>query len=433
MRRVAVIGSGIAGLGAAEALAPHARITLFEAEPRLGGHAHTVPVRLEGIRHGVDVGFLVFNERTYPNLIALFERLGVETAASEMSFSVQSPATGWEWCGSDLNTVFAQRRNLVSPRFLGMLAEIVRFNRVATALAARGDDAALDEPIGDFLDRHRFGESFREGYLLPMVGCIWSCPIAQMLRFPIATLIRFCHNHGLLQLTNRPRWFTVRGGSGHYVEKIAARLPDIRRATPVRAVRRLPPGIGAAGVMVHTDQGAERFDEVVLACHTDQSLALLDDARDGERALLGAIAYQRNRVVLHTDASQLPQRRRAWAAWNYERAADAGRERAQVCLHYLVNRLQPLPWKTPVIVSLNPLRPIAPERVIGEWPVDHPVFDRAAIAAQRALPSIQGTAHVWFCGAWAGYGFHEDGLKSGLRVAEAMRARWAAQPSESAA
>jgi predicted NAD/FAD-binding protein len=390
-------------------------------------------VRLEGKEHGVDVGFLVFNERTYPNLIALFERLGVETAASEMSFSVQAPATGWEWCGSNLNGVFAQRRNLFAPRFLGMLAEIARFNRVATALAERGDEQALDEPIGDFLDRLRFRQAFREGYLLPMIGCIWSCPMTQMLRFPIATLIRFCHNHGLLQLTNRPRWFTVRGGSVHYVDRIAARLGDVRRATRVMAVRRLPPGHGAAGVMVHTADGAERFDEVVLASHTDQSLALLDDASDAERALLGAIGYQKNRVVLHTDTTQLPRRRRAWAAWNYERAADAAREEAQVCLHYLINRLQPLPWTTPVIVSLNPLRPIAPERVLGEWPVDHPVFDRAAIAAQRSLAEIQGRSHVWFCGAWGGYGFHEDGLKSGLQVAGAMRARWAAQASGSAA
>ncbi|HET9976090.1 MAG TPA: FAD-dependent oxidoreductase [Burkholderiaceae bacterium] len=433
MRRVAVVGSGIAGLGAADALTEHAHVTLFEAEPRLGGHAHTVPVRLEGIRHGVDVGFLVFNERTYPKLIAMFERLGVGTAPSDMSFSVQAPATGWEWCGSSLDSVFAQRRNLASPRFLGMLAEIVRFNRVATTLARRGDDAALDEPIGDFLDRHRFGPAFREGYLLPMVGCIWSCPMAQMLRFPIATLIRFCHNHGLLQLTGRPRWFTVRGGSANYVAKIAARLHDVRLATRVSAVRRLPPGDGAAGVMVHTAEGGERFDEVVLACHTDQSLALLGDPCADERALLGAIGYQKNRVVLHTDTSQLPTRRRAWAAWNYERAADASREDAQVCLHYLVNRLQPLPWTTPVIVSLNPLRPIAPERTIGEWPVDHPVFDRAAIAAQRSLPQIQGRAHVWFAGAWAGYGFHEDGLKSGLAVADAMRTRWAAQASVQAA
>jgi uncharacterized protein len=433
MRRIAVIGGGIAGLGAAEALAAHARVTLFEAEPRLGGHAHTVPVQIDGVGHGVDVGFLVFNERTYPNLIALFERLGVVTAPSEMSFSVQSPVTGWEWCGSSLNSVFAQRRNLASPRFVGMLAEIVRFNRLATTLAERGGDAAGDEAIGDFLDRHRFGPAFREGYLLPMVGCIWSCPMAQMLRFPIATLIRFCHNHGLLQLTRRPRWFTVRGGSANYVARIAARLHDVRLATRVDAVRRLPPGDGAAGVMVHSAQGGERFDEVVLAGHSDQSLALLGDAHDDERRLLGAIGYQKNRVVLHTDTTQLPKRRRAWAAWNYERAADASREDAQVCLHYLVNRLQPLPWATPVIVSLNPLRPIAPEHVIGEWPVDHPVFDRAAIAAQRALPQVQGRSHVWFAGAWAGYGFHEDGLKSGLQVADAMRARWAAQASGQAA
>lgn len=430
-RRVAVVGSGISGLAVAHALADFSQVTLFEAERWFGGHAHTVDVHLEGVEHGVDTGFLVFNERTYPQLIELFAQLGVETAPSEMSFSVQSPAAGWEWCGSDLNGVFAQRRNLVSPRFWSMLADIVRFNRVTTALA-RGNNE-LDEPIGDFLNRHRFGDSFRNGYFLPMIGCIWSCPTDQMLRFPVGTMVRFCHNHGLIQLTDRPQWRTVRGGSKQYVQKMLASIADQRLATPVRAVRRLPPGGGAAGVMVRTDAGEERFDDVVLAAHTDQSLALLADASADEQRVLGAIRYQANRVVLHTDASMLPQRRRAWAAWNYERAADRSREEAGVCLHYLINRLQPLPWKTPLVVSMNALRPVRESQVLGEWCYTHPVFDRAAVQAQRELPTIQGRSRVWFCGAWTRYGFHEDGLMSGLAVAQGLRAHWAEQDSVHAA
>jgi uncharacterized protein len=432
MRRVAVIGSGISGLAAAHSLAGHAAVTLFEAGPWFGGHAHTVDVRLEGVRHGVDTGFLVFNERTYPQLIALFERLGVASAASEMSFSVQAPQAGWEWCGNDLNGVFAQRSNLVSPRFWGMLADLLRFNRLTTAMAQRNGSAELDEPIGAFLDRHRFGRAFREGYFLPMIGCIWSCPTAQMLQFPLATMLRFCHNHGLLQLSGRPQWRTVRGGSRHYVEKMLAPIADTRLATPVRSVRRLPPA-GTAGVIVATETGSERFDDVVLACHSDQALALLDDADGDEREVLGAIRYQRNRAVLHTDSAVLPRRRRAWAAWNYERSAAADREEAGVCLHYLLNRLQPLPWKRPVIVSLNPLRPIRAHAMLGEWDYAHPVFDRAAVQAQVRVPMLQGRSQVWFCGAWTRYGFHEDGLISGLAVAEGLRARWAAQANRGVA
>jgi predicted NAD/FAD-binding protein len=431
MRRLAVIGSGISGLAVAHALSDEARVTLFEADTWFGGHAHTVDVRLDGVAHGVDTGFLVFNQRTYPQLIRLFGELGVETAPSDMSFSVQSPATGWEWCGSDLDSVFAQRSNLISPRFWSMLADIVRFNRLATALADSG--AELDEPIGDFLDRHRFGEAFRDGYFLPMIGCIWSCPTDQMLRFPIGTMVRFCHNHGLIQLTDRPQWHTVRGGSRHYVTKMLARIADARAATPVRAVRRLPPRQGTAGVMVATDRGSERFDDVVLAAHTDQALALLADASADERRVLGAIRYQPNRVLLHTDASLLPRRRRAWAAWNYERAAERPREEAAVCLHYLINRLQPLPWLRPVIVSMNPVRAPRDDTVLGQWSYAHPVFDRAAVAAQRELPSIQGRSRVWFCGAWTRYGFHEDGLMSGLAVVEGLRARWAAEAAGDAA
>ena len=428
MKRVAVVGSGIAGLATAWSLAPEARVTLYEAGAYFGGHTHTVDVTLDGVTHGVDTGFLVFNHRTYPNLVRLFDALGVETAPSDMSFSVQVRQQGLEWSGSDLNTVFAQRRNLVRPRFLGMLAEIMRFNRLATAIAERGDDSALAEPIGRFLDRERFGAAFRDWYLLPMIGCIWSCPTDQMLRFPIGTMIRFCHNHGLISLAGRPQWHTVRGGAKHYVAKMLERIDDARLATPVRSVRRIPPADGRGGVLVATDGGTERFDEVVLACHSDQSLALLADATPAEREVLGAIRYHPNRAVLHTDAGVLPRRPLAWAAWNYARAADTPREQAAVCLHYLINRLQPLPWHTPVIVSLNPDPAHAPsaERVIGAYEYQHPVFDRVAVAAQKRLGAIQGASHLWFCGAWTRYGFHEDGLASALAVVDALRLRWSA-------
>ena len=427
-RKVAIVGSGIAGLSCARALAPHTDLTLFEGGSHFGGHANTVDLTLDGITHGVDTGFLVFNHRTYPGLVELFAALGVETAASDMSFSVQNPVTGLEWSGTNLDGVFAQRGNLLRPRFWRMLAEIVRFNRLATGLATSGADAALDEPIGDFLDREGFGPAFREGYFLPMIGCIWSCPTDQMLRFPVGTMVRFCHNHGLIQLNDRPQWHTVRGGSRNYVRKLLDALPMGTRLelnTPVRSVRRLPPGDGTAGVTISTDRGAERFDEVVMACHSDQSLALLQNARPAETAILGAIRYHDNEAVLHTDASLLPTRRRAWAAWNYERAQHAGREQAAVCLHYLINQLQPLPWQQPVVVSLNPTpqRQPDPRKVHARFSYAHPVFDGAAVAAQRRLPEIQGDSHLWFCGAWTGYGFHEDGLRSGLETAAALLAR----------
>ena len=433
MKRVAVVGSGISGLAAAHALAPVAQVTLFESASRFGGHSHTVDVTLDGITHGVDTGFLVFNHRTYPNLVRLFEELGVDTAPSEMSFSVQVPQSNLEWSGCNLDTVFAQRRNLLSPRFLGMLRDVLRFNRLATGLAQRGADADIDgelaEPIGDFLDRHGFGPRFRDWYFLPMIGCIWSCPTDQMLRFPIATLIRFCHNHGLIQVSNRPQWHTVRGGSRHYVDKLLRGIPDARLNSPVRRVRRLPPGDGRSGVMLATDQGEERFDDVVLACHSDQSLALLADALPVERAVLSAIRYHPNHAVLHTDAAVLPKAQRAWAAWNYARAVSSGAEQAGVCLHYLINRLQPLPWKQPVVVSLNPdpERLPDPARVIARIDYSHPVFDLAATRAQQQLPSVQGTAGVWFCGAWTRYGFHEDGLMSALDVAKRLRQQWHGQ------
>ncbi|MGE0333276.1 MAG: NAD(P)/FAD-dependent oxidoreductase [Ramlibacter sp.] len=419
--KVAIVGSGISGLAVAHTLRGRADITLFEAGNYFGGHTHTVDVTLPTpagpVTHGVDTGFLVFNERTYPNLINLFAELGVATAKSDMSFSVQVPGARnggpLEWSGSTLSTVFAQRGNLLNWRFLRMLRDLLRFNTLATRIAEAGQEAELVQPLRDFLCANNFSAEFRDWYFLPMLGCIWSCPTDQMLEFPVSTMIRFCHNHGLIQVSNRPQWWTVAGGARHYVDKIVAGIADRRLNTPVHQIDR-----DADGVRVITQGRAERFDKVVLATHSDQALALLQQPSLAEREVLGAIRYQPNRAVLHTDTSVLPQARAAWAAWNYERAQ--GNASPRVCLHYLLNMLQPLPWQQPVVVSLNPVREINPKHVLGEFDYAHPVFDVAAIRAQAALAPLQGQQHTYFCGAWTGYGFHEDGLKSGLGVARQL-------------
>ena len=426
LRKIAIVGSGISGLSVAHTLQGLADITLYEAGDYFGGHTHTVDVTLptpQGpVTHGVDTGFLVFNERTYPNLINLFAQLGVQTVASDMSFSVKVPGAlngrALEWSGSSLDTVFAQRSNLLRPRFLKMLADVLRFNALCNRMASANLDAELHQPLSDFLLENRFSNEFRDWYFLPMLGCIWSCPTDQMLRFPVATMIRFCHNHGLIQVTNRPRWFTVQGGARHYVDKIVAKLADKRLNTPVRLIER-----DAEGVRIVTDGQVERFDEVVICSHSDQALTMLREASVDEREVLSAIRYQANVAVLHTDASVLPERPKAWAAWNYERAASDAQETTRVCLHYLLNRLQPLPFEQPVVVSLNPVSPIAPERILGQYDYAHPVFDLAAIEAQKRMPQLQGQQHTWFAGAWMGYGFHEDGLKAGLSVARALLTR----------
>jgi uncharacterized protein len=427
--KIAIVGSGISGLAAAHRLRSHAHVSLFEANDYFGGHTHTVDITLpspQGPRTwGVDTGFLVFNERTYPGLIGLLAELGVDTAKSDMSFSAQVPGSengpGIEWSGSNLATVFAQKRNALKPRFWGMLSDLLRFNQLCTRIALEQQDEALKQPLHEFLDRHRFGSAFRDWYFLPMLGCIWSCPTDQMLQFPVATMIRFCHNHGLLQVRDRPQWYTVTGGARHYVDKIIASLPDTRLHTPVRRVER-----DAAGVTLHTDRGSERFDQLVLATHSDQALAMLRQPTQDEAEVLGAIRYQPNQAVLHTDTSVLPQRRAAWAAWNYERAADQTQESTRVCLHYLLNRLQPMPFTQPVVESLNPVRPIAADKVLAEFEYSHPVFDLAAIEAQRRVPQLQGVQHTWYCGAWTGYGFHEDGLQSGFSVAQELLAQTSA-------
>jgi predicted NAD/FAD-binding protein len=303
------------------------------------------------------------------------------------------------------------------------LRDLLRFNALTTRIAQSGTEAQLTQPLGDFLREHGFSAEFCDWYFLPMMACIWSCPTAQMLQFPVATMVRFCHNHGLLQITNRPQWWTVQGGAKHYVEKITAGIADKRLHAPVRRIDYLSPTEHTpAGVGICTAQGAQRFDRVIIATHSDQALAMLESPTVAERDTLGAIRYQSNRAVLHTDTSVLPKRQAAWAAWNYERAAAHGTEGAQVCLHYLLNRLQPLPWQQPVLVSLNPVRPIDTQQVLGEYDYAHPVFDLGAVAAQGRMAALQGHEHRYYCGAWMGYGFHEDGLKAGLAAAAQLLA-----------
>jgi len=420
--KIAVIGSGISGLSAAWQLARHGHdVSLYESGDYFGGHTNTVDITVDGKNFGVDTGFLVFNHRTYPNLVQLLDDIEVDTSASDMSFSCKLPlsdqpgARMLEWAGANLNTVFAQRRNLFNPRFLRMIRDILRFNRETTGMAQSGHEMQ-NIPLGDFLTQRGYSAEFRDWYLLPMAGCIWSCPTEQMLAFPLATFVRFCHNHGLIQVSDRPQWHTVTGGARHYVTKLLKEITNKYLKTAVTSVSRVDLGAHRQ-VQVDSAMGSLMYDQVVLACHSDQSLALLSDASDEEKKILSAVGYQPNHAVLHTDARCLPAHKKAWSAWNYE---SAGTIEPRVCVHYLLNMLQPLPCKTPVIVSLNPLSEPDPASVMGRFDYAHPVFDSAAIAAQQALPGIQGQRNTWFAGAWTGYGFHEDGLKSGLTVARAI-------------
>ena len=408
-QRIAVIGAGISGLASAWLLGQKHVVTLFEAGSYAGGHTFTV----DGITHPVDTGFLVYNSKTYPNLTALFAHLDVVSVETQMTFAMSLEEPRLEWSGSSLATVFGQKRNLFRPDFWRMLADILRFNRESVAwMEAHPED---DGSLRNFLVAGRYSKPFSEWYLLPMAAAIWSCPAGQMLDYPLATFVRFCRNHGLLQIRDRPTWRTVQGGGREYVKKLIARIDDVRLNTPVTALRRM-----ANGVLVTTAHATERFDQVVLACHSDQAMAILgNSATPQERRLLAAIRYAPNRAVLHTDRALLPRNPALWSAWNYMSSRGVLDQRP-VSVSYLINRLQPLPFSTPVIVSLNPQCAPAPDRVIAEFDYAHPVFDAAAIAAQRRLAMINGRRGVWFCGAWNGYGFHEDGLKSALRVVNAM-------------
>ncbi|QWE18576.1 NAD(P)/FAD-dependent oxidoreductase [Polynucleobacter corsicus] len=439
-KKVAIIGAGISGLGCAYALRQHPdlEITVFEGGNHIGGHSNTVDLTLETphgqITHGVDTGFLVFNRKTYPRLVRLFEEIQVPIAPSEMSFSVSIDAGGKngrskkiEWAGNDLNSFFGQRSNLFSLSFWRMAYDILRFNRLATQLAEEQITAKLeysepDERIKDFLDRNRFSTSFKENYFLPMIGAIWSCSVEQMLEFPIQTMVRFCHNHGLLQIQNRPQWLTVKGGSREYVKLLVADLEKHE----VHFVRESVSRVNASKsedspVEVITLSGLHQFDEVVMACHSDQALELVHGIDQDARNILASVPYQKNRAILHTDINFLPATERCWAAWNYTAKSGATPTAQQhVSVNYLINRLQPLPKAfdgTQVIVSLNPLTDPNPKLVHEEIHYSHPVFDMRAVQAQKELPLIQGNSSIWYCGAWTGFGFHEDGLRSGELVA----------------
>lgn len=412
-QRIAVVGAGISGLATAWLLSRRYDVTLFEAGNYLGGHTNTVDVTVDGCTHPVDTGFLVFNERTYPNLIAMFALLGVDSVATEMSFAVSLRKPELEWAGSNLATVFGQKRNLLRPAFWRMLGDILRFNRESTAwlLTHPGDSRSL----GEFLDAGGYSREFADWYLLPMAAAIWSCPTGQMRAMPLGPFVRFCNNHGLLQIFDRPAWRTVSGGARSYVRKLAEQLADVRVACPVSAVTR-----EAGGLRVTHARGSDHYDQVVMACHSDQSLAILGyTASDAQREVLAAIRYQPNRAVLHTDPALLPRQRSLWSAWNYFAGEGAPGEQP-VGVSYLINKLQPLPFSTPVVVTLNPVSEPAPDKILAEFDYAHPVFDAAAIAAQERLPEVQGENGIWLAGAWGSYGFHEDGLKSALRVANAL-------------
>ena len=412
MSKIAVIGAGISGLASAWLLARQHEVVLYEANRYPGGHTNTVDATVDGITHAVDTGFLVFNDRTYPNLVKLFAHLGVEAADSDMSFSVRIGDGALEWSGTSLATVFAQPSNLAKPRFLRMLADLIRFNREASRLAGSG--VPVTGTLGEFLDARGYGREVRELYLIPMAACIWSTPATQINRFPMQTFLHFCANHGLLAVSNRPQWRTVKGGAREYVRKLLAGIPDLRLATPVHQVRRF-----ADRVELATDHGTHRFDQVVLATHTDQSLAMLEHASVEERAVLKAIPYLANRAVLHTDERLLPRRRRAWASWNFH-APRPELSDEPVSLTYLINRLQPLPFSSPVMVSMNPVDEPREERVLASFDYHHPAFLEGSDEAKRRVASLQGRERTWYCGAWTRYGFHEDGLLSALNVARQM-------------
>jgi uncharacterized protein len=441
--QIAVIGSGITGLGAAHALSKWADVTVFEKVARPGGHSNAVDVQLEGQTFPVDTGFLVFNDRTYPNLIALFEELQVPIAQSNMSFAITLGPYDYEWCGSDdLSRVFAQPSNVFKPRFWLMLRDMIRFNKAATVLAQSGTPMG-DQTLQHYLDSNNYSQSFRNDYLLPMAAAIWSCPIQQILAYPLHTFVRFCDNHGLLQVNNRPKWRTVKGSSREYLKRLIASIEqrggklllnqNITQVLPNRSNQTLiaqvqidavnTPTIDGHKTQIMSNGHALQFDAVLMASHSDQSLSMLGQPSATEKTVLGAIQYQPNRAILHTDARLMPKRKRAWAAWNYMGVTNNSREalNQDLSVTYWLNCLQPLPFKSDVFVTLNPVLEPQKNLVLGEYEYQHPLFDQAAIAAQKALPSIQGQHGLWFAGAWAGYGFHEDGLKSGLEAAHSMK------------
>jgi len=409
--KIAVIGTGVSGLSAAWLLSHRHDVTVYEKAPRLGGHANTIDVADHGRTVPVDMGFIVYNPETYPNLTALFDHIDVPTEATDMSFAVSLRRGTLEYAGTDFSGLFAQKRNIVSPRFWAMIWDLLRFYREGTRLARL---ASL--PVGtlrDYLDSGGYGEAFIQDHLLPMAAAIWSTPCASMLDHPAAAFLRFCDNHGLLRLTGRPQWRTVAGGSRTYVDRLSRPFADkIRLGEGVRRVRRY-----AGGVEIVGDSGeSAHYDHVVIATHADQALAMLADPSDLEYSLLKALPYSANDAVMHRDPSVMPKRKKVWSSWNY---VGDGEERC-VSATYFMNKLQRIGTSDPVFVTLNPSREIARASVIHREAYAHPIFDEAAMSAQRRLWSLQGLRRTWYCGAYFGAGFHEDGLQAGLAVAEAL-------------
>ena len=408
--KIAVIGTGIAGNVAAYHLNKHHEITVFEANDYVGGHTHTHTVEGAGGPHAVDSGFIVFNYATYPQFTGLLAELGVEAQLSEMSFGVRCDTTGLEYMGSSLNTLFAQRRNLLRPSFWGMIGDILRFNRTAGELLA---DERNNITLGDYLAEQGYGEAFMHHYLIPMAAAVWSADHQLMEQFPARYLLQFFHNHGLLKVADRPDWYVIKGGSKVYAEALTrAHREHIRLSTPVLAVRR-----EASRVIVTSAAGDETFDALFVACHSDQALALLEDPSETELAVLGAICYQDNEVLLHTDSSLMPRRRRAWAAWNYhlqDTVAGAG----PVAVTYNMNILQGFDCDQQYCVTLNNSAAIDPHQVIARMHYQHPVYTPESVAAQGRQAEINGPMRTYYCGAYWRYGFHEDGVVSALDALE---------------
>jgi predicted NAD/FAD-binding protein len=430
--RVAVIGTGIAGNAAAWTLSKRYPVTVYDREIRPGGHSHTVTIDYGGTQLTVDIGFIVYNELNYPDLTALFAHLGVATVESCMSFAVTADAGRFEWKGGGSNWretargLFAQRRNLLSPSYLRMLRDILTFNTKSVEDHAAGRLAGLT--LGDYFAERKFAPRLLTDYLAPMGAAIWSAPAAEMLDFPAENFVAFFKNHRLLQY-DRPVWRTVKGGSRRYVEKMISSFRDrIRLGCAVTSIERTP-----HGVIVHDSRGGrDSYDHVVIASHSDQALAMLSDADDRERAILGAIGYAPNTVYLHRDIRLMPKRAHAWASWNFLRWRREGAAANDVAVTYWMNRLQGIDNDKPLFVSLNPPFAPAAELTFGKYMCEHPQYNARAFAAQRRLGEIQGRRRTWFCGAWTGYGFHEDGLRSGLAVAEALGAAvpWREPPPE---
>lgn len=411
MKKIAVIGSGISGLSASWLLAQNHDVTLFEKDDRLGGHSNTVEI--DG--HFIDTGFIVYNKLNYPNLVAFFDKLNITTQPTDMSFSASLNGGKIEYAGISLAALFAQKSNLLRPAYWGMIRDILRFYREAPTVIDRAETE--NWTLRKLLQMGGYGQSFTDYHLLPMGAAIWSTPAKDMLDYPAAAFIRFCRNHGLLQISDRPEWRTVTGGSRQYVNRIAELLEGrIRLNSAVAAVHNVK-----SGVLVECRDGhVQQFDDVLFATHADQALSMIAEPTPAQKKLLGSFKYEKNLAILHTDASLMPKRRKAWASWNYIGATKESGTQDNLSVTYWMNRLQDLNTETDYFVTLNPAFEPKDGTVLRTFPYDHPLFDNTAIAAQKMLWNLQGQKNLWFCGSYFGYGFHEDGIQSGLAAAEAL-------------